>query len=365
LSETELISNDGSINTRSSFIATLGELLSAERIEQPVWREVTPDKAQQLATNDKWERYVSSFDAVVWLGSEGFQKEHFTAAENLIDAEAIAAKTVQPVLLADRIPGVNDAGPLQIIYTGLVPVVYKAQRTLLNSLAKSIGLAFVLIAGVMIVLLNPGRPPMGWFKPANIANGFAAGVVSMIPNVFPVLLVFGVMCHLGVAIDIGTMMTASVAMGVAVDDTIHFLSWFRENLDRGMNRVEAVIETYRRVGPAMTQTTIVGGLGLFVFALSTFTPTQRFGTLMLVMLATALIGDLIMLPALLAGPAGRFFKPRIDAKGNPVKAGQPTSEIQPDAADQVSNSQESGTQAPAALKVHFPNERTDPPHRVR
>ena len=52
----------------------------------------------------------------------------------------------------------------------------------------------------------------------------------------------------------------------------------------------------------MTQTTIVGGLGLFVFALSTFTPTQRFGTLMLVMLAVALVGDLIMLPALLAGP---------------------------------------------------------------
>ena len=48
--------------------------------------------------------------------------------------------------------------------------------------------------------------------------------------------------------------------------------------DRGLDRTEAVIETYRRVGPAMTQTTIVGGLGFFVFAFSTFTPTQRFGT---------------------------------------------------------------------------------------
>ena len=78
----------------------------------------------------------------------------------------------------------------------------------------------------------------------------------------------GVRCDvsLDIEIDIGTMMTASVAMGVAVDDTIHFLSWFRAHLDRGMNRVDAVIETYRRVGPAMTQTTIVGGLGLFVFA---------------------------------------------------------------------------------------------------
>jgi multidrug efflux pump subunit AcrB len=132
----------------------------------------------------------------------------------------------------------------------------------------------------------------------------------MIPNIFPVLLVFGLMGHLRIAVDIGTMMTASVAMGVAVDDTIHFLSWFRQYLEEGKNRVEAVIATYRKVGPAMTQTTIVGGLGLFVFALSTFTPTQRFGTLMLVMLAAALIGDLILLPALLVGPLGKFFKPR-------------------------------------------------------
>jgi len=113
-----------------------------------------------------------------------------------------------------------------------------------------------------------------------------------------------------VLVDIGTMMTASVALGIAVDDTIHFLSWFRHFIDEGLDRVDAVIETYRRVGPAMLQTTVVGGLGLFVFSLSTFTPTQRFGTLMLVLLVTALFGDLILLPALLAGPLGRWYRPR-------------------------------------------------------
>jgi uncharacterized membrane protein YdfJ with MMPL/SSD domain len=171
------------------------------------------------------------------------------------------------------------------------------------------------------------------------------------------------------------MMTASVAMGVAVDDTIHFLSWFRAHLDRGMNRVEAVIETYRRVAPAMTQTTIVGGLGLFVFALSTFTPTQRFGTLMLVMLATALVGDLILLPALLAGPAGRWFKPRAGRpKRRPEDPGdsdaepeeredqeEQTGQIDGDAAARVGEEQPSIPH----LKVHFPAARTDPPHRVK
>ena len=57
----------------------------------------------------------------------------------------------------------------------------------------------------------------------------------------------------------------------------------------------------------MTQTTAIGGLGLSIFALSTFTPTQRFGTLMLTLLAAALAGDLIFLPALLSSPLGRVF----------------------------------------------------------
>ena len=154
-------------------------------------------------------------------------------------------------------------------------VVYKAQRTLLGSLIQSIGLAFVLIAIVMIVLLNPARRPRECCLRPICGSGIMAGMISMIPNMFPVLLVFGLMGHFGRLVDIGTMMTASVAMGVAVDDTIHFLSWFRSYLDRGYDRIKAIQMTYRRVGPAMTQTTIVGGLGLFVFALSTFTPTQR------------------------------------------------------------------------------------------
>ncbi len=61
----------------------------------------------------------------------------------------------------------------------------------------------------------------------------------------------------------------------------------------------------------MTQTTIIAGLGLAVFGASTFTPTQQFGFLMITMLSAALIGDLLLLPALLAGPIGKFFSGRM------------------------------------------------------
>ncbi|MCA9123996.1 MAG: MMPL family transporter [Planctomycetales bacterium] len=193
--------------------------------------------------------------------------------------------------------------PIQVVYTGVVPVVYKAQRTLLNSLVESIGLAFVMIAAVMMVLLRDWKRRLSPFNTINVS----AGMTSMLPNVFPVVLIFGAMGHLGMKIDIGTMMCASVAMGVAVDDTIHFLTWFRIGLREGMTRNEALLEAYRRVATAMTQTTLIGGLGLAVFALSTFTPTQRFGVMMVTLLVAALAGDLILLPALLAGPLGRFF----------------------------------------------------------
>ena len=176
-------------------------------------------------------------------------------------------------------------------YTGLVPVVYKAQRTLLQSLVESTGWAFVAISIVMIFLLRSPR----------------AGMVSMVPNVFPVVVVFGLMGWSRVIVDIGTMMTASVAMGVAVDDTIHFLTWFRRGLDEGLERRRAIMLAYDRCATAMTQTTMIAGLGLAVFALSTFTPTQRFGILMLTLMTAALLGDLIFLPAILAGPIGRVF----------------------------------------------------------
>jgi hypothetical protein len=137
----------------------------------------------------------------------------------------------------------------------------------------------------------------------------AAGFVAMLPNQFPIIIIFGAMGFLGTEIDIGSMMTASIALGIAVDDTIHFLSWFRSAAKMGLSRLECVMYAYRRCAPAMTQTTLVGGLGLSVFALSTFTPTQRFGTLMLTILSIAVLGDLIFLPALLASPLGKLFMP--------------------------------------------------------
>ncbi len=299
------------IDQRAIYETALAELLRNHARTRVFWHDPAAGSLSGKSNDERWGEQLAAADLVILLRDHGdydvpFIQQH---AQNVVDVRNVPFDRAIPTIV-DEIPVSENAGPVQVVYTGVIPVVYKAQRTLLNSLVESIAWAFVLIAVVMAVLLNPGSMPFEWLRPRNLGYGFAAGIVAMIPNIFPVAVVFGLLCHLGVKIDIGTMMTASVAMGVAVDDTIHFLTWFRQNLDAGMNRLEAIRATYRRVGPAMTQTTIVGGLGLFVFALSSFTPTQRFGTLMLMMLLAALVGDLLFFPAILAGPLGRFFKAR-------------------------------------------------------
>ncbi len=177
------------------------------------------------------------------------------------------------------------------VYTGVVPIVYKAQRALLQSLVESTFWSFITITPLMMF----------------VSRSFRAGIVAMIPNVLPVLVVFGAMGWMGIAIDIGSMMTASIALGVAVDDTIHFLSWFRGDLMEIRDRRKAIVACYKRCATPTLQAACISGLGLSVFAFSTFTPTQRFGWLMLTILIAGVVAELIMLPAILAGPLGKVF----------------------------------------------------------
>ena len=220
---------------------------------------------------------------------------------------------VEPKLNEYRQKGVEG---IDAVYTGMVPLVYQTQHELMRGLFNSLALAFVLIALVMIFVLK----------------SVSAGLLSMIPNVFPVVIIFGAMGWCGMLVDIGSMMCASVALGVAVDDTMHYLTWFRKGMDAGLDRKGAAMMAYQRCGTAMTQTTLVGGVGLSAFAFSTFTPTQQFGVMMLLLLFAALIGDLIFLPALLTGPLGRFFGRRARAKrqgdSSPSEGGPPASATQ-------------------------------------
>jgi uncharacterized membrane protein YdfJ with MMPL/SSD domain len=98
-----------------------------------------------------------------------------------------------------------------------------------------------------------------------------------------------------------------VALGVTVDDVVHFMLWFRRGIADGLDRKQAVMLAYKGCARAMYQSWGVIGIGLSVFSLSPFGPTQRFGYMMLSMLTIALVGNLVLMPALLSGPLGAVF----------------------------------------------------------
>jgi predicted RND superfamily exporter protein len=288
------------------FARTLHDLLNVARLKVN-WFD---PHAQPLPAN--WEQSLAAFDCVVVVDDfPGCDMETIKARAKLaVDARAHYFDPIKDDEIATP-----QATQVSAVYTGVVPLVYKAQRTLLQNLMESTFWSFVLVGGCMTILLTPGRSLLGRLRPDNLGVGLCAGLVSMVPNIFPVLVIFGAMGWAGIEVDIGSMMTASVALGIAVDDTIHFLTWFRWGLNQGMHRHQAIVEAYRRCASAMCQTTLIGGLGMFIFATSTFTPTQRFGVLMLTLLVAALVGDLVLGPALYAGPLGFLFKP--SAKDKP------------------------------------------------
>jgi predicted RND superfamily exporter protein len=154
-----------------------------------------------------------------------------------------------------------------------------------------------------------------------------AGLVSMIPNTFPTILMFGFLGWAGTALDIGSVMTASIALGMAIDGTLHFLTFFRRGLRKApagtdsrelrQRRVAAVHGAFRHSGAALTESSIVCACGILMFAWSSFAPTSRFAWLLAILIATALAGDLVLLPALLVGRAGGFFRALAPVDGDP------------------------------------------------
>lgn len=195
--------------------------------------------------------------------------------------------------IASATAGLSGGSPaVTTTYTGVIPIVYKAQRALLASLVSSTWWSFATITPLLML----------------VARGFLAGLVSMLPNLLPVVCIFGAMGWLGVNIDIGSMMAASIALGVAVDDTIHYLTWFRHELDATGDRKQAIVGAYRHCATPTLQAALISGLGLSVFAFSSFMPTKKFGYLMLTILVAGMVAELVLLPALLASPLGRVFR---------------------------------------------------------
>lgn len=121
----------------------------------------------------------------------------------------------------------------------------------------------------------------------------------MIPNIVPIWFVFGAVGFLGMTVDISMMMTGSIALGISVDCTFHFMVWYRQNRKAGKTAAQSAEIALQHCGEPMLDSTIVGSVGMLALGLSNFAPTARFGYVMSALMIASLYGEVILLPALL------------------------------------------------------------------
>jgi predicted RND superfamily exporter protein len=184
-----------------------------------------------------------------------------------------------------------DAPPGDLVWgtAGMARLFADQERLLINGQVKSLYVVAIMITALMGLLWRSLR----------------ATFVSMVPNLAPVVLMFAFMAVFGIWLDMATAMVASVAIGIAIDDTIHVMYGTTTARAAGAGITAAIARTLRHRGRAIIGTTLILMAQFLLMAFSPFQPTAVFGALTALALAIALIFDLLVLPALLyvlAGP---------------------------------------------------------------
>ncbi len=172
----------------------------------------------------------------------------------------------------------------KVTSTGSGVVFYKGTRYLVKNLLLSLALAILLIASFMAFMFSSKRMV----------------IIALIPNLIPLLVTAGLMGYFGIPIKASTILVFSIAFGISVDDTIHYLAKYRQDLSiTKWNIKESVKMALRETGQSMLYTSIILFFGFMMFSFSDFGGTKALGILVSITLLTAMFSNLILLPSLL------------------------------------------------------------------
>ena len=167
--------------------------------------------------------------------------------------------------------------------TGIGVVISHSSHLITEGQIKSLAMTLVLVFAIMFLLFM----------------SFKVGIIGILPNCFPIVVSFGVMGWLGIPLSMATSLIAGVAIGLAVDDTIHYLVSYNHEFKKDLNKENALKKTIRHMGKPIIFTTVTISLGFSVLMFSSFKPTAVFGLMMVITMVSALVADLLLLPALM------------------------------------------------------------------
>lgn len=172
---------------------------------------------------------------------------------------------------------------LMLDVTGLGIVISASSHLLTIGQVKSLSITMVLVFGIMFLLFLSSR----------------VGLIALVPNLFPIIINFGIMGWFKIELSMATSLIASIAIGLAVDDTIHYMVRYNREFQEDLDDKRALKATLMHMGKPITFTTITISLGFSILAFSSFNPTAIFGVMMVITMLSALVGALILLPSLL------------------------------------------------------------------
>jgi len=184
------------------------------------------------------------------------------------------------------IDSVFTSDQYDITVTGSSITSFRGTQYLLRNLFMSLGLAILLISAFMAIMFSSWRMV----------------IMSLTPNVIPLIFTAAVMGFTGIPIKASTILVFSIAFGISVDNTIHFLAKYRQELNlTNWDIRESVVLALKETGVSMLYTSVVLFFGFGIFSISNFGGTQAMGILVSLTLLIAVTSNLILLPSLLSG----------------------------------------------------------------
>ena len=172
---------------------------------------------------------------------------------------------------------------VKITVTGMSALMFRTVAHAIASMRKSYIYALIVITVLMILLIGRLR----------------IGLLSMVPNLTPIITTLGIMGWLNIPMNLFTMLVGNIAIGLAVDDTIHFMHNFRRYFEESKDAKFAVMETLHTTGRAMLVTSCVLSIGFFIFMFATMNNLIHFGFLTGLAIILALLADYFIAPALM------------------------------------------------------------------
>ncbi len=224
-------------------------------------------------------------DDVENLVDSTFQSGRITVRVPMNDAMAFPPFIHAVVEEAERVFGAE----VVIRVSGIVHVIGATMTAVVQTMLRSYAMALAIITPLMVLLIGNVR----------------VGLLAMIPNLTPILLTLGIMGWADIPLDVFTLLIGSVAMGLAVDDTIHFMHNFRRYFDEHANVEIAVRKTLETTGQALLFTSIVLALGFAIYTQAYLTNLFYFGLLTALTIVFAFLADIVLAPALLVKVFGR------------------------------------------------------------